>query len=64
MKALAPQNPTIALSLGDVWCQAGDMRRAREEWQTARDVAPAADRDLLDALEQRLSGKITQESFR
>jgi len=63
MAALDPANPTIYLSLGDVCYQDGQVSEAQHHWQKARKLVASGDRDLRDALDQRLSGRITAETF-
>ncbi|HEX2855605.1 MAG TPA: tetratricopeptide repeat protein [Opitutaceae bacterium] len=64
MSTLQPANPTIHLSLGDVRYQAGEKDQARRHWQKARQLVAAGDAELGAALEQRLSGRITAETFK
>ena len=64
MVSLQPDNPTIYLSLGDVWYQEGEAEQAHRQWQKARQLAAAGDADLIAALDLRLSGQITAETFK
>ena len=64
MAALQPDNPTIQLSLGDVQYQAGLADQARIHWQRALQLTATDDGDLRHALEARLKGEITVETFR
>jgi tetratricopeptide (TPR) repeat protein len=64
MSSLDPGNPTIYLSLGDVIYQDGDASRAQQQWQKARQLVAAADTDLRDAIDLRLSGHITVDTFK
>ena len=64
MAALQPDNPTIFLSLGDVLYQNGETEPARRQWQKARQLVAAGDAELTAALDQRLSGQITAETFK
>lgn len=61
--ALQPANPTIYLSLGDVVYQDGKAAQARRHWEKARSLVAAGDRELIEALDLRLSGRITAETF-
>lgn len=63
LTVLQPENPTIFLSLGDVVYQAGDTASAQRHWQKARQLVAAGDNELRNALDQRLSGHITAETF-
>lgn len=58
MAALQPKNPTIYLTLGDVYHQQGDHAQARQHWQQAERLAPAADSSLKQALAERLQRPI------
>ena len=62
--SLEPENPTIHLSLGDVIYQDGNAAEARRHWQKARQLVAAGDNELRDALDLRLSGRITPETFK
>ena len=64
MASLQPLNPTIYLSLGDVLYQNGDAGTARQQWQKARQLVAAGDSELIAALDVRLSGAITAETFK
>lgn len=64
MAGLQPANPTIHLSLGDVVYQSGDPVAARRHWEKARQLAAPTDRALISALDSRLAGQITAETFR
>ena len=60
---LQPENPTIHLSLGDVVYQEGDVPEAQRHWQKARQLIAPDDHELQNALDRRLSGRITAEIF-
>jgi len=64
LASLQPRNPTVYLSLGDVQYQEGDADRARRNWQRALELAAAGSADLRDAINVRLSGHITADTFR
>ena len=64
MAALEPANPTIQLSLGDVLYQKGQADEARRHWEKARLLVAAGDDELRAALDLRLSGRITDETFK
>jgi tetratricopeptide (TPR) repeat protein len=64
MSSLQPNNPTIYLSLGDVLYQDGQKDRAQRQWEKARQLVAPRDTALAAALDQRLSGRITAETFR
>ena len=64
MAGLQPDNPTIFLSLGDVWYQDGDAEQARRQWQKALQLTATGDLDLRNALGDRLGGRITAETFK
>ena len=64
MAALEPQNPTILLSLGDVAYQDGKADQARGYWEKAGPLVAAGDAELRAALDLRLSGHITAETFK
>jgi tetratricopeptide (TPR) repeat protein len=64
LAALQPDNPTIYLSLGDVRYQDGEEEQARHDWQKARQLTGTGDAALRDALDQRLDGRITAETFK
>ena len=64
MATLQPDNPTIYLSLGDVWYQDGQPDQARRNWEKALQFAAAGDAELRSALGDRLSGRITAETFK
>jgi len=64
MAALDPGNPTIHLSLGDVIYQDGNAAQAQRHWELARRLVAPADHELRDALDLRLSGRITADTFR
>lgn len=64
MAALDPPNPTIHLSLGDVLYQDGSTDQAVVHWQRALQLAAAGDVELRQALEARLKGEITPETFK
>ena len=64
MVSLQPDNPTIYLSLGDVQYQDGETAQAQRQWQKARQLVAAGDADLIAALDLRLSGQITAETFK
>ena len=60
---LQPENPTIHLSLGDVVFQEGDAAQAQRHWQKARELTAVGDLKLQNALDVRLSGRITADTF-
>ena len=62
--ALDPENPTIHLSLGDVVYQDGNAAEAQRHWQAARRLLGPGDRELREAVDLRLSGRITADTFR
>jgi len=64
LEALQPGNPTVYLSLGDVLYQGGDRDQARRDWQRALELTAAGDAELRHAIGQRLSGPITDETFK
>ncbi|HET7535588.1 MAG TPA: tetratricopeptide repeat protein, partial [Candidatus Didemnitutus sp.] len=64
LATLDPQNPTIYLSLGDVVYQGGDAAQARQHWQKARQLLGAGNNELRAALDARLNGPITAETFK
>ena len=64
MAALQPDNPTIYLSLADVLYQDGKKDAARINWQKALQFAAPADTELRNALAERLSGRITEDTFK
>lgn len=64
MAALQPDNPTIYLSLADVQYQDGKKDAARINWQKALQFAAPADTELRNALGERLSGRITADTFK
>ena len=64
LQALQPGNPTIYLSLGDVLYQSGDAARARSEWQKALDLTSSRNIALREAIRSRLTGPITDDTFR
>ncbi len=63
LAALQPANPTIYLSWGDVLYQAGKTAEAGAQWQKALSLLPPADQELRAALQERLAGRITPETF-
>lgn len=64
MVSLEPENPTIYLSLGDVVYQDGNAAQAQSHWQKARQLVASGDNELRAALDLRLSGQITAETFK
>ncbi|HEY4247065.1 MAG TPA: tetratricopeptide repeat protein [Lacunisphaera sp.] len=64
MATLQPDNPTIHLSLGDVVYQAGNPAEARRDWEKALQLDPAGETDMRSALNDRLSGRITADTFK
>ena len=62
--SLQPSNATVFLSLGDVQYQDGRRVEARINWQKALDLAPADAAGLRAAASSRLTGPITEETFR
>ncbi len=63
LSSLKPGEAAIQLSLGDAVYQAGDRDGARAHWQRALQLAPAEAADFKSAVAQRLSGRITAETF-
>ena len=61
---LQPDNPTVFLSLGDVLYQGGARDEGRLNWQKALGLVPAGNAELRGAIGARLSGPITEETFR
>lgn len=64
MLPLDAANPTIYLSLGDVLYQDGNREQARRNWERARPLVAAGDNELSAALNARLSGHITPDTFK
>ncbi len=64
LAALQPDNPTIQLSLGDVLYQENEFSEARPHWARALQLAAANDSELRKALQDRLDGRISAETFR
>jgi tetratricopeptide (TPR) repeat protein len=64
LAALQPDNPTIHLSWGDVAYQNGNHDEARQHWRKALDLLAPGDAELRRAVQQRLDGAITDETFR
>ncbi len=64
LAALQPGNPTILLSLGDVSYQDGNEAQARRFWEKALPLIANGDAELRHALNDRLAGRITAETFR
>lgn len=62
--ALQPDNPTILLSAGDAWYQDGQAEKARQQWQAALPLCAPGDAELRQALNERLSGHVSAETFR
>jgi tetratricopeptide (TPR) repeat protein len=62
--ALQPSNATVFLSLGDVQYQDGRRVEARINWQKAMDLAPADAAALRNAAAARLTGPITEDTFK
>jgi tetratricopeptide (TPR) repeat protein len=62
--ALQPSNATVFLSLGDVQYQDGRRVEARISWQKALDLAPADAAALRAAVASRLTGPITEDTFK
>jgi tetratricopeptide (TPR) repeat protein len=63
LATLQPGNPTVEISLGDMLYQAGDPAAARPHWEKALVDAAPGDADLRQALQERLGGRITPETF-
>lgn len=63
MAVLAPSNPTIHLSLGDVLYQDGREEPARRAWTKAKALVAPSDAELLTALRQRLNGPVSPRIF-
>jgi tetratricopeptide (TPR) repeat protein len=64
LKLLEPGNPTVYLSLGDVLYQSGDREEAARDWQRALELTRTGDKALRDAIGARLSGTITEATFK
>ncbi|HVU18497.1 MAG TPA: tetratricopeptide repeat protein [Candidatus Didemnitutus sp.] len=64
LAALQPANPTIFLSLGDVWYQQGNPDNARRNWLRARELTSATEANLGAALARRLDGRIDADTFK
>jgi tetratricopeptide (TPR) repeat protein len=64
LETLQPGNPTVYLSLGDVLYQAGDAGKARSQWQKALDLTSTRSAALRDAIRARLTGPVTEDTFR
>jgi tetratricopeptide (TPR) repeat protein len=64
LASIQPRNPTVYLSLGDVEYQQGDAEKARRNWQRALDLAGDGNADLRNAINTRLSGQMTADTFR
>jgi Flp pilus assembly protein TadD len=64
LAALQPANATVYLSLGDVVYQEGAVEDARRDWRKALELSAEGDADLRAALERRINGPITEDTFR
>jgi Flp pilus assembly protein TadD len=64
LATLEPENPTIYLSLGDVFFQEGNIAEARRQWEKAKPLIATGDGGLRAAVDERLSGRITPETLR
>jgi Flp pilus assembly protein TadD len=64
LASLQPRNPTVYLSLGDVLYQEGNEDQARRNWQRALELTGGGSADLRNAINVRLSGRITADTFR
>lgn len=64
MASLQPDNPTIHLSLGDVFYQAGNTTGARRQWEKALQLDPVGETEMRGALNDRLGGRITADTFK
>jgi tetratricopeptide (TPR) repeat protein len=64
MALLQPDNPTIHLSLGDVVYQDGNLTEARRHWEKALQLDPAGETEMRSALNDRLAGRITADTFK
>ena len=64
MASLQPDNPTIRLSLGDVVYQDGNVTEARRHWEKALQLDPAGETEMRNALNERLGGHITADTFK
>jgi tetratricopeptide (TPR) repeat protein len=62
--SLEPGNPSFRLSLGDALYRNGEPDRARAQWGKARQLAAVGNDDLKAALDLRLTGQITDETFK
>ncbi len=61
MVSLDPGNADIRMNLGDAEYGDGEGEAARQDWQKALQLAPAAASDLKEELAQRLSGRRPSE---
>jgi Flp pilus assembly protein TadD len=64
LSELQPENPTVYVSLGDIFQQIGDSANARREWEKAQPCIAAGDVELRAAVKQRLSGRFNAETAR
>ncbi len=64
MAALQPDNPAILLRLGDMCYQDGAVDQARQHWQHALQLTAAGGGELRDALDLRLNGQVSPETFK
>jgi tetratricopeptide (TPR) repeat protein len=64
MTSLQPDNPTIHLSLGDVVYQEGNVAEARRHWEKALQLDPPGETEMRNALNERLGGHVTSETFK
>jgi tetratricopeptide (TPR) repeat protein len=64
LTSLLPENPTIHLSLGDVLYQGGKKDQAGGHWHKALQLTPTGDTELRQAIDERLAGRITEETFK
>ena len=64
LASLQPRNPTVYLSLGDVQFQEGEGEQAHRNWRRALELAGAGDKDLTNAINARLTGPVTADTFR
>jgi tetratricopeptide (TPR) repeat protein len=63
MVSLKPDDPSIRMGLGDMEYQDGNKDGARQDWQRALHLVPADSNKLRDALERRLAGQISADTF-
>lgn len=64
MASLQPDDPAIHLSLGDVLYQDGNATEARRHWGKALQLDPDGETEMRNALNDRLGGRITADTFK